>query len=143
MQISLRTAAVASPVANLRTRAASRLVSAPRRCALRVVAKEFTGDYIAQNKYKCLNLAAKNNLLSEWDSRKSNMSSMPGFLGFSLQEVEEGVYEATQTWASKEAYEAWMDSDEKRKSHFFGDIFQFPSKDKYNVQEEFMPIMRQ
>jgi hypothetical protein len=46
-------------------------------------------------------------------------------------------------WESKEAYESWMDSDEKRKSHFFGDIFQYKTKDKYSVMEEFMPVFTQ
>jgi len=46
-------------------------------------------------------------------------------------------------WDSKETYEAWMDSDEKRKSHFFGDIYQYKTKDKYSVMEEFMPVLTQ
>lgn len=37
----------------------------------------------------------------------------------------------------------WMDSEEKRKSHFHGDIFQYKTKDKYSVMEEFMPVFTQ
>eukprot|EP00242_Pyramimonas_sp_CCMP2087_P007040 CAMPEP_0198199046 /NCGR_PEP_ID=MMETSP1445-20131203/2380_1 /TAXON_ID=36898 /ORGANISM="Pyramimonas sp., Strain CCMP2087" /LENGTH=153 /DNA_ID=CAMNT_0043868757 /DNA_START=71 /DNA_END=532 /DNA_ORIENTATION=- len=116
-------------------------VSLNRSVVLKVTAKDFTGPYSAENKYKCADAFSCQSLKSEWQNRESKMKSFSGFVSFSLQEVSPQVYAAVQVWNSKEEYEAWMGSDFKRKSHFSGSIYQYTTKDKYSVPEEFMPIL--
>mmetsp|Transcript_9459 Transcript_9459/g.19586 ORF Transcript_9459/g.19586 Transcript_9459/m.19586 type:complete len:158 (-) Transcript_9459:429-902(-) len=113
-----------------------------RGLSLKVTAakKDFSGDYTAENQYKCMDQVSITNLKAEWAKRESAMKALQGFKAFSLQEVSPSEFVASQTWASKDAYETWMDSDFKRKSHFFGNIYQYTTKDKYSVPEEFMPI---
>mmetsp|Transcript_12142 Transcript_12142/g.16550 ORF Transcript_12142/g.16550 Transcript_12142/m.16550 type:complete len:148 (+) Transcript_12142:121-564(+) len=102
--------------------------------------KEFVGPYTAENKYKCKDSKAAENLRAEWAKREAAMRTLPGFTSFELKEIGGGVFAASQTWDSKAEYEGWMDSDYKRKSHFYGNIYQFSTKDKYSVPEEFMPV---
>ncbi|KAK3267071.1 hypothetical protein CYMTET_24347 [Cymbomonas tetramitiformis] len=111
--------------------------SRSRALSVRTVGEAHT----ATTSYKCFDAKAETSLKAEWDKRLAAMQAMQGFQSFELEETAPGEFTSKQTWASKEAYEQWMLSDVRRKSHFFGNIYQLQTKDKWSVPEDFMPVI--
>ncbi len=58
-----------------------------------------------------------------WRERETYLESVPGFLHFALlRGDEEGEYVSHSTWESREAFEAWTQSEEFRKGHAQGSL---------------------
>ena len=47
-----------------------------------------------------------------------------------------------QTWASKEAYEAYMNHPRRRRSHLAVGVYQRLPSDKWSVPDNFTPVTR-
>ena len=64
----------------------------------------------------------------------------PGFVSASTKAAGNHEYIVTQTWESKEAYEAWMNSQFRRISQPPQGVWQFKPANKYSVPEDFCPF---
>mmetsp|Transcript_14071 Transcript_14071/g.17058 ORF Transcript_14071/g.17058 Transcript_14071/m.17058 type:complete len:174 (-) Transcript_14071:244-765(-) len=99
------------------------------------------GPYVATNRYMCMDDDAVTSLKAEWERRRAAMEVLPGFTEFVLKKGDKpGEWVATQTWESRETYEEWMETPLRRQSHFFGEIYQFNTENKWSVPEDYMPI---
>ena len=49
----------------------------------------------------------------------------------------------SQAWKDKAAYEAWMNTPVRRRSHLPPTVWQFRPANKYSVPEEFSPFVRE
>ena len=81
--------------------------------------------------------------LSEMDGRERKMKTMPDYTSSSLREVGTNTYEFTQEWKTKVGYESWMNTPERRRSHFPVGVYQYLPKDKWSVPENFAPVIKQ
>ena len=56
-----------------------------------------------------------------WRQRDSYLSEVPGFKSFALlkgpERDDHGLYSSHSVWASREAFEAWTQSEHFRKAH--------------------------
>ncbi len=57
-----------------------------------------------------------------WRERETHLDGVPGFIRFALLRGENGEYLSHSTWASREAFEAWMNSESFRKGHAQGSL---------------------
>ena len=57
-----------------------------------------------------------------WRERESYLDGVPGFVRFALLRGENGEYVSHSTWDSREAFEAWMDSESFRNGHAQGSL---------------------
>lgn len=60
-----------------------------------------------------------------WNERETHLDGVPGFVRFALLRGEgddSGSYLSHSTWASRGAFEAWMNSDAFRKGHAQGSL---------------------
>ena len=57
-----------------------------------------------------------------WRERDSYLDGVPGFMRFALLRGEDGEYVSHSMWASREAFDAWTNSDSFRKSHAQGSL---------------------
>ena len=76
--------------------------------------------YIAMNRFK-ISRGAEEGFEKVWRERDSFLSDVPGFMRFNLlkgPETEDHVlYASHSEWESKEAFEAWTQSDNFRRAH--------------------------
>lgn len=57
-----------------------------------------------------------------WRERETHLDGVSGFVRFALLRGEDGEYVSHSTWASREAFEAWMNSEAFRKGHAQGSL---------------------
>jgi heme-degrading monooxygenase HmoA len=55
-----------------------------------------------------------------WRERESYLADMPGFVRFALLRGDDGAYISHSTWASREAFEAWTQSEQFVAAHRSG-----------------------
>ena len=76
--------------------------------------------FLAMNRFK-IALGFEDGFEKVWRERDSYLSEVEGFVSFNLMkgmETEEFVlYASHSVWQSKEAFEAWTDSEHFRKAH--------------------------
>ena len=76
--------------------------------------------FLAMNRYK-IALGFEDGFEKVWRERDSYLSEVEGFVSFNLMKgmaTEEFVlYASHSVWQSKEAFEAWTDSEHFRKAH--------------------------
>mmetsp|Transcript_10956 Transcript_10956/g.17566 ORF Transcript_10956/g.17566 Transcript_10956/m.17566 type:complete len:151 (+) Transcript_10956:69-521(+) len=77
----------------------------------------------------------------EMRRRETLMASLPGFTHCGL--TKDGAHEYTfaQEWATKQAYEDYMNNPERRRSHMAVGVYQYLPSDKWSVPENFTPIL--
>lgn len=102
--------------------------------------------YTASNRYR-VEAAAAPFFLAETAKRAQAAAKQPGCVAYDkrpveLPSAEPGFREFTvsQTWASKAAYEAWMNTHLRRTSHFAPGVWQYRPANKFSVPEEFAPV---
>ncbi|CAL52976.1 unnamed product [Ostreococcus tauri] len=64
-----------------------------------------------------------------------------GASAVALVKLRANEYAFEQTWASKEAYEAYMNTPARRRSHLTVGVYQRLPKDKWSVPENFTPLL--
>ncbi len=57
-----------------------------------------------------------------WRERDTYLDGVPGFIRFALLRGHDGEYVSHSMWASREAFDAWTNSDSFRKSHAQGSL---------------------
>ena len=57
-----------------------------------------------------------------------------------LVKIKANEYAFEQKWASKDAYEAYMNTPRRRRSHLAVGVYQRAPKDKFSVPENFTPL---
>lgn len=76
--------------------------------------------FIAMNRFKISN-GSEEGFERVWRERKSYLSEVPGFKSFALlkgpQHEDHVLYASHSIWASRGAFEAWVESDHFRKAH--------------------------
>ncbi|MCY3859076.1 MAG: antibiotic biosynthesis monooxygenase [Gammaproteobacteria bacterium] len=76
--------------------------------------------FIAMNRFK-ITLGAEDGFESVWRERESFLGEVPGFLKFNLlrgpQNGDHTLYASHSVWESREAFEAWTQSENFRKAH--------------------------
>lgn len=76
--------------------------------------------YIAMNRFKVSTPRAEE-FEQVWAERQSHLDEVPGFSGFKLLRGpdQEGVtlFASHSTWASKDAFVSWTESESFRKAH--------------------------
>ena len=76
--------------------------------------------FLAMNRFK-IALGFEDGFENVWRERDSYLSEVEGFVSFNLMKgmvTEEFVlYASHSVWQSKEAFEAWTDSEHFRKAH--------------------------
>lgn len=76
--------------------------------------------YIAMNRFKVATPRAEE-FEKVWAERQSHLDEVPGFSGFKLLRApdQEGVtlFASHSTWASKDAFVKWTESESFRKAH--------------------------
>lgn len=76
--------------------------------------------FLAMNRFK-IALGFEDGFEKVWRERDSYLSEVEGFVSFNLMKgmaTEEFVlYASHSVWQSKEAFEAWTDSEHFRKAH--------------------------
>lgn len=75
------------------------------------------------------------------NARVEAMKQHDGLLECTIEDKGEGLYTITQSWSSREAYERWMKSPHRRRSHFGKGVWQFKTGSKYEVPEEYVPFI--
>ena len=84
----------------------------------------------------------KERFLREIDSRERLMKGMEDYVQSSLRELGSNEYEFSQEWKTKAGYEKYMNTPERRKSHFPVGVYQYLPKDKWSVPENFAPVIK-
>ena len=74
--------------------------------------------------------------------------SQPGYVSHELRPEQAAVadsaeYSVVQTWTDKRAYEAWMNTPFRRRSHLPPTVWQFRTANKFSVPEEFNPFVQE
>ena len=76
--------------------------------------------FLAMNRFK-IALGFEDGFEKVWRERDSYLSEVEGFVSFNLMKgmATEGfvLYASHSVWQSKEAFEAWTDSEHFRKAH--------------------------
>jgi heme-degrading monooxygenase HmoA len=76
--------------------------------------------FIAMNRFR-IALGREDVFEELWRSRDSQLDQVPGFEKFHLlkgpSDEEATLYASHTVWASKEAFEAWTESENFRKAH--------------------------
>jgi heme-degrading monooxygenase HmoA len=76
--------------------------------------------FIAMNRFKVLK-GAEAEFEAVWANRKSRLDEMPGFMGFYLlkgpEREDHVLYASHTTWASKDDFTAWTNSEQFRAAH--------------------------
>ncbi|RLT35631.1 MAG: antibiotic biosynthesis monooxygenase [Chloroflexi bacterium] len=57
-----------------------------------------------------------------WRERESYLDGVPGFIRFALLRGEDGEHVSHSTWATREAFEAWTNSESFRRGHAQGSL---------------------
>lgn len=57
-----------------------------------------------------------------WSERETYLDGVPGFVRFALLRGDGGDYVSHSTWASREDFEAWTNSEAFRKGHAQGSL---------------------
>jgi heme-degrading monooxygenase HmoA len=74
-------------------------------------------QFIAMNHFK-VNPERASEFEEHWRKRETYLHEVPGFLRFALLRSDEpGAYVSHSTWANREAFEAWTESEAFRKAH--------------------------
>jgi heme-degrading monooxygenase HmoA len=78
--------------------------------------------FIAMNQFRVA--PGKGEAFEEiWRERETYLGEVPGFLHFALlRGDEEGEYISHSTWASREAFMAWTESEAFRRGHAQGSL---------------------
>jgi hypothetical protein len=84
----------------------------------------------------------KRRFLDEMRFREEKMKTMPDYVSSQLTEIGANVYEFSQEWKTKEGFERWMNTPERRRSHFPVGVYQYLPKDKWSVPENFAPVIK-
>ena len=76
--------------------------------------------FIAMNRFK-IALGREDDFEEMWRQRESYLSEVPGFKKFNLlrgpKNDDHTLYLSHSTWASRDAFEAWTQSESFRKAH--------------------------
>mmetsp|Transcript_61462 Transcript_61462/g.194543 ORF Transcript_61462/g.194543 Transcript_61462/m.194543 type:complete len:167 (+) Transcript_61462:708-1208(+) len=132
---SVRVTAMASPVSrNAR----------PATAAQPTMKKPADGEpYVAENWLVMVekDSVIKRQLLDELSARERIMKLQGGFVDVSVAELPDEEFLVSQTWASKEDYEKWMDCDFRMKSHLPTGVCQYKAVSRWSVPEEFLPVV--
>ena len=76
--------------------------------------------FIAMNRFR-IALGAEEDFEEVWRARESFLSEVPGFLKFNLlrgpQNGDHTLYASHSVWESRDAFEAWTQSENFRKAH--------------------------
>jgi len=76
--------------------------------------------FIAMNRFR-VKLGAEDDFETIWRERETFLDAVPGFIEFRLLRGPEGddhrLYASHSVWESREAFEAWTQSDAFRKAH--------------------------
>ena len=84
----------------------------------------------------------KRRFLDEMRFREEKMKTMPDYVSSQLTEIGANAYEFSQEWKTKEGFERWMNTPERRRSHFPVGVYQYLPKDKWSVPENFAPVIK-
>ena len=57
-----------------------------------------------------------------WRERETYLEGVPGFIRFALLRGEGGEYVSHSTWASRDAFDDWTNSESFRKGHAQGSL---------------------
>ena len=75
------------------------------------------GLFIAMNRFT-VDPARGTEFEEHWRKRESYLAEVPGFVRFALLRGDEpGDYISHSTWESRQAFDAWTESDAFRKAH--------------------------
>lgn len=76
--------------------------------------------FIAMNRFK-VKKGSEDAFENAWIARESYLDQLPGFVEFHLlrgpERDEYTLFSSHTVWASKQAFDAWTQSDQFRKSH--------------------------
>lgn len=76
--------------------------------------------YIAMNRFR-IAVARENDFEDQWRQRDSHLKGVPGFREFHLlrgpTEKDATLYASHSVWESREAFEAWTNSEAFRNAH--------------------------
>lgn len=76
--------------------------------------------FLAMNRFK-IALGAEEGFERVWRERETYLEEVPGFKSFTLLKGPERddhvLYASHSTWESREAFQAWTESDAFRKAH--------------------------
>ena len=76
--------------------------------------------FIAMNRFR-IALGFEEGFERVWRERESYLSEVPGFKSFSLlkgpEREDHVLYASHSTWESRQAFEAWTESENFRKAH--------------------------
>jgi len=72
--------------------------------------------FFAMNRFQ-VNPGYESDFEDNWRRRERHLDEVPGFLAFHLLKGEAGIYLSHSTWESRQAFEAWTQSEAFRKAH--------------------------
>lgn len=100
---------------------------------------------MASNRYRVVDPAMGAQFEAEHAARRAAAEPLPGFVSYELAKLAPvdgcAEYCATVTWRDKPAYEAWMNTPARRRSHPPQGVWQYRTANKFSVPEEFCPFV--
>jgi antibiotic biosynthesis monooxygenase (ABM) superfamily enzyme len=111
-----------------------------------VAAAAGAGSYVAVNRYRLVEPSKAAQFEAEHAARAAAAAATPGYVSYALTPLPPSAsslpeYSATATFDSKEAYEAWMNTPARRRSHLPQGVWQYRTANKFSVPEEFCPFV--
>jgi hypothetical protein len=124
-------------------RVASRATSGRRSAVVvRAAAGAKTGPYEARNEF-VIRDTADAGVRARFEEEMAKREALAKTLGCEscgLKKISANEYAFEQRWGSKEAYEAYMNHPERRRSHLTVGVWQRLPKDKWSVPDNFTPV---
>ena len=148
---SISSITTASNIRKIQRRGSATSSSSSSRRVVRMMAAPGTDGtpYVAKNTFTIPSDEAgvkleeiKRRFLEEMQFREQKMKTMPDYTSSSLKEVGANTYEFSQEWKTKEGFEGWMNTPERRRSHFPVGVYQYLPNDKWSVPENFAPVIK-
>ncbi len=104
------------------------------------------GSYVASNRYRLVDASMAAQFEAVHAERAAAAASAPGYVSYELLPLPpapggQAEYAATATFVGKEAYEAWMNTPARRRSHPPQGVWQYRTANKFSVPEEFCPFV--
>jgi len=101
------------------------------------------GPYEARNEFVIAN--RDRDVVARFEREMAKRQTLATSLGCercALVKMSETEYAFEQRWGTKEAYEAYMNHPERRRSHLTVGVWQRLPKDKWSVPDNFTPITK-
>ena len=111
---------------------------------VRAAAGAKTGPYEARNEF-VIRDTADAGVRARFEGEMAKREALAKTLGCEscgLKKISANEYAFEQRWGSKEAYEAYMNHPERRRSHLTVGVWQRLPKDKWSVPDNFTPVTK-